>query len=280
MRILVIEDDVVIADAVQRGLTAEGFAVEIAGDGDDGLWMATEGTWDAIVLDLMLPGRDGLSVCRELRAAGRWTPILMLTARDAETDQTRGRPRRTVISRRSWLRPRPYRSLSPDSSRWAELRPVPRVACTAGGTESASRPGGQAVGYPHVGDIGARGPRSHLHARPSFAHLRRIDAETRSPAGMMVVMDDLEALARMGTAQLRALVTPPRRCRHCGVELADRPGRGRPLVWCETHRTVTGRRLAGRVCAGCGASLDGRRRQAIVCDERCRARSRRRMRRA
>jgi len=90
MRILVIEDDSVIADAVRRGLAAEGFAVEVAEDGDDGLWMATEGTWDAIVLDLMLPGRDGLAVCRELRAAGRWTPILMLTARDAETDQTNG----------------------------------------------------------------------------------------------------------------------------------------------------------------------------------------------
>ena len=112
------------------------------------------------------------------------------------------------------------------------------------------------------------GPRSVLHARPSFAHLRRIDAETRSPDGMMVVMDELEAVARMGTAQLRALVIPPRRCRHCGVELADRPGRGRPLVWCEAHRTAVSRRPSGRVCLGCGVSLDGRRRQTIVCGER------------
>ena len=92
---------------------------------------------------------------------------------------------------------------------------------------------------------------------------------------MMVVMDELEAVARMGTAQLRALVIPPRQCRGCGVELAARPGRGRPLVWCEAHRTAIGRRPAGRVCGGCGVSLDGRRRQAMVCGERCRSRIRR-----
>ena len=92
---------------------------------------------------------------------------------------------------------------------------------------------------------------------------------------MMVVMDELEAVARMGTAQLRALVTPPRRCRGCGVELEARPGRGRPLVWCEAHRTAIGRRPTGRVCPGCGVSLDGRRRQAVACCERCRSRIRR-----
>jgi hypothetical protein len=92
---------------------------------------------------------------------------------------------------------------------------------------------------------------------------------------MMVVMDDLEALARMGTARLRALLTSPRRCRACGVELEDRPGPGRPLVWCEAHRTAVGRRPVGRACAGCGNSLDGRRRQAIVCGARCRSRDRR-----
>ncbi|MGD8487370.1 MAG: hypothetical protein PVH07_12105 [Chloroflexota bacterium] len=83
-------------------------------------------------------------------------------------------------------------------------------------------------------------------------------------------------LARMATAQLRGLVTPPRHCRQCGVELEDRPGRGRPVVWCEAHRTAIGRRPAGRVCGGCGVSLDGRRRQTIVCGERYRSRLRRR----
>ena len=92
---------------------------------------------------------------------------------------------------------------------------------------------GAEPGYPQGADMGARGPRSVLRTRPSFAESGRIDAETRSPDAMMIVMDDLEAVARMGTAQLRAaLVIPPRQCRHCGVELADRPGPGRPLVWC------------------------------------------------
>ncbi len=80
--------------------------------------------------------------------------------------------------------------------------------------------------------MGVGGPRSVRRTRPSFAESRRIDAETRSPDGMLVVMDDLEAMARMGTAQLQALVTPRRRCHGCGVELEARPGRGRPLVWC------------------------------------------------
>jgi DNA-binding response OmpR family regulator len=90
MRILIIEDDTKIASAVARGLTADGFAVEVAANGDDGLWMASEGRFDAVVLDLMLPGRDGLEVCRALREAGDRTPILMLTARDSDLDLTRG----------------------------------------------------------------------------------------------------------------------------------------------------------------------------------------------
>ena len=93
-------------------------------------------------------------------------------------------------------------------------------------------------------------------------------------------MDDLKTLARMGTARLRGLVIPPRRCRACGVEREDRSGRGRPPVWCEIHRTAIGRRPAGRVCADCGVSLDGRRRQAMVCGERCRSRFRREKNRA
>jgi hypothetical protein len=97
---------------------------------------------------------------------------------------------------------------------------------------------------------------------------------------MMVVMDDLEALARMNTARLRALVVSPRHCRHCGIELEARPGPGRSLVWCEAHRTAIGRRPPDRVCPGSGASLDGRRRQAVVCGERCRSRNRRQTHRA
>ncbi len=70
MKLLLVEDDAKIAAAVARGLTAEGFTVAIAVDGTEGLWMAQEGTYDAIVLDLMLPGRNGFQVCAELRACG------------------------------------------------------------------------------------------------------------------------------------------------------------------------------------------------------------------
>ena len=89
MRVLVVEDEVELADGIRRGLEAEGYAVDVAHDGIDGLWRATEHEYGAIVLDLMLPGRNGLEVCAELRAAGRWTPVLVLTARDGELDETR-----------------------------------------------------------------------------------------------------------------------------------------------------------------------------------------------
>jgi DNA-binding response OmpR family regulator len=86
---LVVEDEVELADGIRRGLEAEGYAVDVAHDGVDGLWRATEHEYGAIVLDLMLPGRNGLEVCAELRAAGRWTPVLVLTARDGELDEAR-----------------------------------------------------------------------------------------------------------------------------------------------------------------------------------------------
>jgi DNA-binding response OmpR family regulator len=87
VKLLLVEDDDKIAAAVRRGLEAEGFRVEVASSGTDGLWMATEGRYDAIVLDIMLPGRNGYQVCSDLRAAGDWTPILMLTAKDGELDE-------------------------------------------------------------------------------------------------------------------------------------------------------------------------------------------------
>jgi DNA-binding response OmpR family regulator len=87
MKLLVVEDDKKIATAVKRGLEAEGFTVEVAFDGDDGYWMATEGTYDLIVLDIMLPGRNGYRICASLREAKDWTPILMLTAKDGELDE-------------------------------------------------------------------------------------------------------------------------------------------------------------------------------------------------
>jgi two-component system OmpR family response regulator len=87
VKVLLVEDDNKIAVAVRRGLQAEGFAVEVSSDGSDGLWRAMEGTYDLIVLDIMLPGRNGFRVCADLRAAGNWTPILMLTAKDGDQDE-------------------------------------------------------------------------------------------------------------------------------------------------------------------------------------------------
>jgi len=87
MRVLVVEDERHLAGGIKRGLEAEGFAVDIAVDGLDGLERATEGDYDAIVLDIMLPGMNGYKVCSSLREAGNWTPIIMLTAKDGELDE-------------------------------------------------------------------------------------------------------------------------------------------------------------------------------------------------
>ena len=90
MRVLVVEDETRMARLLKRGLEEEGHAVNVAADGPDGLWMATENPYAAIVLDIMLPGFDGFEVCRRLREAGVWSPVLMLTARDAVGDRVRG----------------------------------------------------------------------------------------------------------------------------------------------------------------------------------------------
>jgi DNA-binding response OmpR family regulator len=87
MRVLVVEDEINVADAERRGLEAEGFAVDVARTGTDGLWMAEEGSYDVIVLDILLPGINGYEVCRQLRDTGNWTPILMLTAKKGDYDQ-------------------------------------------------------------------------------------------------------------------------------------------------------------------------------------------------
>jgi DNA-binding response OmpR family regulator len=88
--VLVVEDEEPLAAGLRNGLRAEGFAVDVAPDGTDGLWMAREHAYDAIVLDVMLPGIDGFAVCSALRSGGVWTPILMLTARDGEHDEIAG----------------------------------------------------------------------------------------------------------------------------------------------------------------------------------------------
>ena len=88
MRVLVVEDEKGLAAGLKKGLEAEGFAVDLALDGTDGLWMAREQPYDAIVLDILLPGVNGFRVCSTLREEGNWTPILMLTAKDGELDET------------------------------------------------------------------------------------------------------------------------------------------------------------------------------------------------
>jgi DNA-binding response OmpR family regulator len=90
MRVLVVEDERRLAAAVRRGLQAEGFAVDLAHDGHDGLHLAREGGYDAIVLDVMLPGLSGYRVCERLRAEENWVPILILSAKDGEYDQADG----------------------------------------------------------------------------------------------------------------------------------------------------------------------------------------------
>jgi DNA-binding response OmpR family regulator len=90
MRVLVVEDEKRLAWSLRVGLEAEGFAVDVASDGVDGLWLARENDYDVIVLDLMLPKLNGYQVCATLRAEEIWTPIVMLTAKDGEWDQVEG----------------------------------------------------------------------------------------------------------------------------------------------------------------------------------------------
>lgn len=87
MRVLVVEDEVELAAYIKRGLEADGYAVDVVGDGEKGLWMATNQQYDVIVLDIMLPRLNGYQVCSRLRKQDVWTPILMLTAKDGEWDE-------------------------------------------------------------------------------------------------------------------------------------------------------------------------------------------------
>ncbi|MGZ8804380.1 MAG: response regulator transcription factor [Microbacterium sp.] len=90
MRLLVVDDEPRLAEGLKRGLEAEGFAVDVAHTGTDGLWLAREQQYAAILLDIMLPGMNGYVVCRTLRDEENWTPVLMLTAKDGEWDQVEG----------------------------------------------------------------------------------------------------------------------------------------------------------------------------------------------
>ena len=90
MRVLVVEDERKLGELLRRGLGEEGYAADLADRGEEALWMARAVDYDAIVLDVMLPGADGFEICRRLRGSGVWTPVLMLTARDAVDDRVSG----------------------------------------------------------------------------------------------------------------------------------------------------------------------------------------------
>jgi two-component system, OmpR family, response regulator len=90
VRALVVEDEPKLAALIQRGLTEDGHVADVAGSGEDAVWMAIATPYDAIVLDVMLPGMDGFATCRELRRREVWTPVLILTARDAVEDRVHG----------------------------------------------------------------------------------------------------------------------------------------------------------------------------------------------
>src|SRR4051794_33131813 len=90
MKVLVVEDKPKMAALLRRALRGEGVAADVATRGEDAVWMAAATRYDAMVLDVMLPGIDGIETCRRLRAAGTWTPVLMLTARGALADRVAG----------------------------------------------------------------------------------------------------------------------------------------------------------------------------------------------
>jgi two-component system OmpR family response regulator len=90
MRVLIVEDELKMASLIRRGLRGDGMAADVAATGEDALWMAGSTEYDVIVLDVMLPGIDGFAVCRRLRDDGVWSPVLMLTARDAVEDRVQG----------------------------------------------------------------------------------------------------------------------------------------------------------------------------------------------
>lgn len=88
LRVLLVEDEKDLAESLRRGLINEGFVVDVANEGISGAWMALENPYDVAVLDIMLPGKHGYQILKEIRAAKIWTPVLMLTAKDGEYDQT------------------------------------------------------------------------------------------------------------------------------------------------------------------------------------------------
>lgn len=139
MRILVVEDELDIADALRHGLEAEGYAIDVASNGDDALWLARERDYATIVLDLMLPGVNGFKVCQTPREEGNWTPIIVLTAKNGEYDEAE----RSTTGRTTSCASRSARSSwPPDSGRWCVAGRGPGPRCCASTASKWTRPRG------------------------------------------------------------------------------------------------------------------------------------------
>ena len=122
---------------LERGLREEGYAVDVALNGTDGLWLATENVYDAIVLDVMLPGLDGLEVCRRLRSAQRWAPVLLLTARGAVDDRVEG----LDAGADDYLtKPFSFAELAARLRRWSGEPPVPGRRSSRSATSASTPP--------------------------------------------------------------------------------------------------------------------------------------------
>ena len=134
MRLLVVEDDPRMADLLRRGLVAEGYAVDVVGTAEDGRFMGTENDYDAIVMDVNLPDGDGFGVCHDLREAGRWSPLIVLTAREAVNDRVRGLD---VGADDYLVKPFSFASSRPGCGRSSGAAPCP-VRATSGSAWSTS----------------------------------------------------------------------------------------------------------------------------------------------
>jgi DNA-binding response OmpR family regulator len=165
MRVLVVEDEIKMASLIRRGLGKEGIAADVAIKGEDALWMAEATEYDAIVLDVMLPGIDGFEVCRRLRGEGIWAPILMLTARDAVRDRVAG-----LDGGADDYLTKPFS--------YAELLARLRALVRRGPDRPSSRLA-ICVSIPRLGGFGAATTRSRSRRRSSRSSTRSCDGPAR-----------------------------------------------------------------------------------------------------
>ena len=187
VKVLIVEDDVPMASALRRGLRAEGIVADVAVRGEDALWMIAAGEFDAVVLDVMLPGIDGFETCRRLRGDGFWTPIIMLTARDGVDDRVRGLDEgaddylvKPFSLAELLARLRALAAAARLSGRWcwrwatcAWIRPPAR--CGAGTARSSSRPRSSRCSRPSCA-----GPGEVLSQLALLEHAWDYDYENRS----------------------------------------------------------------------------------------------------